>query len=108
MLFRSDAASRYLGYLMKIFGGDLDKALAAYSEGEGSVKRAIREAGIGDDWRNHLSHPGQTLEFLRYMHRVLGNQVFGTTPDQKVSIRIENATGGNNVVTTAALAAMAA
>jgi methyl-accepting chemotaxis protein len=104
----ADAASRYLGYLMKMFGGDLDKALASYSEGENSVKRAIREAGTGDDWRNHLSHPGQTLEFLQFMHRSLGNQAFGAGPGQKVSIRIENATGGNNVVTTAALAAMAA
>ena len=43
--------ARYLGQLLKRYGGDEEKALAAYNAGMKTVDKAVRSAGAGGDWR---------------------------------------------------------
>jgi soluble lytic murein transglycosylase-like protein len=56
----SDAAAKYLKYLMDHFGGDLDKALAGYNWGEGNVDKAVQK--FGDAWMDHL--PKETADYV--------------------------------------------
>lgn len=54
----------------KEFDGDIEKAVAAYNAGPGSVKRAIKTAAeSGKEWWNHLPKKSETLP---YMTRILG------------------------------------
>lgn len=57
----SDAAARYLGRLMMQFGGDPDKAAAAYNWGPGNVRKTIE--AYGADWYKHL--PGETADYVK-------------------------------------------
>jgi hypothetical protein len=57
-------AARKLRDLLNEFGGDLDKAAAAYDWGEGNLRRDI--ARFGKDWRAHL--PRETRQYLEKIH----------------------------------------
>jgi len=50
----------YLDAMLKEFGGDQSKALAAYNAGHGSVKRAVRRHG--DNWLAHM--PAETRNYV--------------------------------------------
>jgi len=51
---------------MKMFGGDVDKALAAYNAGEGNVQKAVKRAQAnGGDWKMYLPRPEETLPYIR-------------------------------------------
>jgi len=54
----------YLYRLLKMFKGDMAKALAAYNWGPGNMRRVTRKWGT--TWRDHL--PGETA---RYLQRIL-------------------------------------
>lgn len=71
------AAKRYLRDLIREFGGDQNKAVAAYNWGPGNVQKDIDT--YGSDWRNHL--PAETSKYL-----------------QKVEITVHNQTGGSAVI----------
>jgi soluble lytic murein transglycosylase-like protein len=43
----------YLSAMLAYFGGDVEKALAAYNAGAGSVNKAVRNAG--DNWLESMS-----------------------------------------------------
>ena len=54
----------------KEFDGDIEKAVAAYNAGPGSVKKAIKSAAeSGKEWWNHLPKKSETLP---YMTKILG------------------------------------
>lgn len=55
-----NGAARYLEDLMDMFGGDVDKAIAAYNWGPGNMRRAVRKHG--DNWRAAL--PAETRHYL--------------------------------------------
>ena len=57
----ADGAARYLEDLMDMFGGDADKAIAAYNWGPGNMRRAVREHGA--NWRSAL--PAETRHYLQ-------------------------------------------
>lgn len=60
----------YLRAMLKEFGGDYEKAVAAYNAGHVSVKRAITKAAKeGGDWKNYLPKKSETLPYLK---RILG------------------------------------
>lgn len=60
----------YLGALYKKFGGDAEKALAAYNAGLGNVQKAIGKAErFGGDWKDHLPKKEETLP---YIQKILG------------------------------------
>ncbi len=60
----TDAASKYLARLYKIFG-DWDLALAAYNSGPGNVSKAIRRSGGYENYWNIRGHlPRETAGYL--------------------------------------------
>lgn len=60
----------YFNKMLRTFGGDVAKAVAAYNAGPGGVNRAVRKGGAS--WRNFL--PDETK---RYLVTVLGNRTAG-------------------------------
>lgn len=64
-------AADYLDAMLREFGGDKSKALAAYNAGHGRVKGAVRRHG--DDWLRHM--PAETRN---YVPSVLGRERQGT------------------------------
>jgi hypothetical protein len=68
----------YLGKLLDKFGGDAEKALAAYNWGLGNLQKAIGKAErFGGDWKEQL--PKETS---KYMGKILGGTV--NTPKEKM------------------------
>ncbi|WP_196489214.1 lytic transglycosylase domain-containing protein [Burkholderia territorii] len=58
----------YLNAMIKNFGGDVRKAVAAYNYGPGAVDRAVAKAKkIGGDWLAHTP-----LETQKYVQRIVG------------------------------------
>ncbi|MBN1149892.1 transglycosylase SLT domain-containing protein [candidate division WOR-3 bacterium] len=62
------AAARYLSSLYERFG-DWKLAFAAYNCGEGTVERAINNAGTNDFWK--LSLPSETMIYVPYALAVM-------------------------------------
>ena len=58
----------YLKAMLKEFGGDYRKAVAAYNAGPGSIKKAVEKGG--ERWEDHLPKPSETKP---YMTKILGN-----------------------------------
>lgn len=81
----SDAAARKLKGLIKYYGGDIEKSLAAYNWGEGNLDKDIKQHGA--DWKKFL--PAETQGYLQ--------------KNQGILINIQNNTGGNAIVTAPAL-----
>lgn len=61
-------AARYLENLMDMFGGDPEKAIAAYNYGPGNMRSLIRRHG--ENWREHL--PTETSNYLRIVGDGIG------------------------------------
>jgi soluble lytic murein transglycosylase-like protein len=60
--------TRYLSDLLKQYGGDYQKALAAYNWGPGRVDSAVAE--FGDEWDQHL--PAETSSYLDKVINLIG------------------------------------
>ena len=61
------AAAAYLQKLHTQFGGDIEKAAAAYNAGPGNVKAAEQKAadlGIPDHWKAFLPKPKETVPYI--------------------------------------------
>lgn len=101
----ASAASRYLGLLLRRYGGDIGKAAAGYNWGEGNLDRAIRKYGEG--WMSHA--PRETQGYVRSILNQLGigQQQPGTGRGGggTWAVNIFNNTGGNAIVTAAQLPA---
>lgn len=54
------AYGKYMRDLLKMFGGNVQKAVAAYNWGEGNVSRAVKD--YGDNWLMHA--PGETRNYV--------------------------------------------
>lgn len=53
---------------LKMFNGDVDKALAAYNAGEGNVEKAVARARkFGGDWKAYLPRPQETIPYINYV-----------------------------------------
>lgn len=57
----------YLKAMLKEFGGDYEKALAAYNAGVGNVQKAIKKGG--EDWKQHLPKGEETLPYIEKILR---------------------------------------
>lgn len=106
----ADAAGRYYRNLLSMFGGDVDKAAAAYNAGPGTVRSAALKAmALGHDWRQEL--PDETKEYLNRIHRNMigpGSAATMAAPGgSNINITVTNATGGNLVNVGTQLGAMA-
>jgi hypothetical protein len=62
-------AGSYLHDLVRMFGGDVDKGLAAYNWGPGNLRKDIAKYGSG--WRQHL--PQETRDYLDKIHAAQGD-----------------------------------
>lgn len=65
--FRGQAA--YMRDLLKMFGGDWDKAVTAYNAGQGTVQKAIKRGGA--NWKKFLPR----LESRQYSDKVSGQSL---------------------------------
>ena len=103
------AAAAYYADLRDQFGGDIEKAVAAYNWGPGNVRKDIRM--FGEDWKSHL--PEETKQYLA---RVMSGLSYQAPPQlnpgmakmmgnggSNVTISIFNNTGGNAIVSTSQL-----
>jgi len=99
----ASAAARYMQSLLTMFGGDVDKAAAAYNWGEGNVQRQIRQ--YGERWREYL--PQETQDYIGKIRRGMGVGTATTSASagQAVNINITNASGSNTVDIAAGLGA---
>lgn len=52
--------TKYLSYLLKYFNNDIEKAIAAYNAGEGTVGKLVKQ--YGSKWKNYL--PSETKKYL--------------------------------------------
>lgn len=82
-------SAEYMRFLIDKFHGDLQKAVAGYNAGEGSVDNAVNQ--YGNAWLSHLKPETQN-----YVSSVLGSG--------GVKIVIENKTGHDVNISTSALA----
>lgn len=83
-----DAARRYDAFLLKHYGGDVRKALAAYNWGMGHVDKDVAEAKkSGKDWEAGL--PKETQNYLSKITQLMLRQ------GQNVNINITNSTSAN-------------
>src|SRR6266478_4728326 len=78
-----NAQAQMMSELHKKYGGDTDKALAAYNAGMGNVDAAVKQAKKdGGDWKGYLPKPEQTLPYIDKIKRGMEldgvyNNVFG-------------------------------
>ena len=63
-----NGAARYLEWLMDRFGGDAEKAIAAYNWGPGNMRSLVRNHP--NDWKQHL--PKETKGYLANVSRGIG------------------------------------
>jgi len=52
--------TKYIDSLLKMFGNNLEKTIAAYNSGEGTVQNLVKK--YGDKWKDHL--PTETKNYL--------------------------------------------
>lgn len=100
-------AAKYLSHELQEFGGDLEKAVAAYNKGPGVVKDLVRQ--YGESWKEHLSAGTQ-----KYVDEILGRITSGSAPSQQAekrkspytlsSLHIYNNTGGSAIIAASQLA----
>jgi hypothetical protein len=77
-----DAAQRYDAFLLKRYGGDVRKALAAYNWGMGNLDKDV--AKNGENWESHA--PRETRDYIAKITQLMLRQ------GQNVSINITNST----------------
>jgi hypothetical protein len=91
-----DAARRYDAFLLKRYGGDVRKALAAYNWGMGNLDKDIngytdksgaRHAGHGADWEKYA--PKETQDYLSKITQLMLRQ------GQTLTVNINNNTAAN-------------
>ena len=63
----SDAAARYFQWLLRHYGGDHNKALAAYNWGNGNLDQAIKR--YGNDWLSHA--PKETQGYVNSINKMM-------------------------------------
>ena len=56
---------KYLSHLQKLFNGDMEKVIAAYNAGEGTVMKAVDKYGE-DNWKKGLKE-----ETIKYLPKVI-------------------------------------
>ncbi|WP_431290397.1 lytic transglycosylase domain-containing protein [Burkholderia cepacia] len=86
---QADSSGRYMQSLMKRYGGDIRKALAAYNWGMGNLDKDI--AKNGGQWESHL--PAETRKYIA--------QVAGEVAKRsavKVSVQVSNNTSARVAV----------
>lgn len=85
-----DAAQRYDTFLLKRYGGDVRKAMAAYNWGMGNKDHPRLDAAIakyGSDWEAHA--PKETQNYINKIAALTAKQ------GQSVNINITNSTTAN-------------
>jgi len=84
------AQAMYMKYLMKRYGGDQEKAFAAYHDGEGAVDKDIKQ--LGNNWRSGLTKEGQGY-YGSIMKHAARTQNVNVSVNSNVTINDQ--TGGN-------------
>ena len=99
----ADASASYMQYLLGLFGGNMEEALAGYNAGEASVMSALSKAAKGGDWRTFL--PMETQDYLRkFGYGMRQVHAMATHKAGSLSISIHNNTGGSATVSALQLA----
>jgi hypothetical protein len=80
-----DAARRYDTFLLKRYGGDVRKALAAYNWGMGNLDKDVAKNGA--NWESHA--PQETQQYINKAVSLMARQ------GQNVNINITNSTAAN-------------
>ena len=99
----SDAAARYFQWLLKHYGGDHNKALAAYNWGNGNLDKAIKR--YGNDWLSHA--PKETQGYVNSINKMMaykgrGDMMSRPLGGQAVAQNLSNQQGRINASRSAA------
>jgi soluble lytic murein transglycosylase-like protein len=84
----ADAASRMMGDLMKRYGGDIRKALAAYNWGQRNLDKDI--AAHGSQWEGYA--PRETRDYINKITAALAKQKV------EVNVKVTNSTASRVAV----------
>lgn len=87
----------YLGAMIRNFGGDVQKGVAAYNAGPGNVQNAVakaQQAGRPDAWPQFLPKPSETIP---YLNKIVGT-LTGST-DANAAADFSNYVATNKVQT---------
>lgn len=93
-------AARILTDYTKHYGGDYEKAVAAYNWGPGNLDKNI--AAHGADWRKYA--PRETQNELNRVELILGRSLNSPAQPATVRVIVENKTGADVNVTAAQVA----
>lgn len=94
----AEGSAKYYHDLLTQFGGDQAKAAAAYNWGPGNLQKDIDTYGA--DWKKHL--PSETQN---YVNQVAQSPTHRQAEQSgQITVRIENNTGGNAIVSTSQVA----
>jgi hypothetical protein len=89
----ANAAARYYSDLLAMFGGDPEKAVAAYNWGQGNLQRDIREHGAR--WRDFL--PQETAQYIAKVFGG-GSQYGSGYSNVDVNVHVYQEPGSNTVI----------
>ena len=92
------AGSRYLRYLLGLFPGQMELAVAAYNAGEGAVQRAGNQIPNFQETRNYVKTVMQLYDLLKLPTQLLDRQSAPKPASGRARMTVGGAVGRSNML----------